>query len=222
MIQGLPPADAFPGRLNKQSIGVPFEWGPQYSQRVWDSVAQVVETGIVPAVVDKFRAALDAWFRENLPLPDGTMRPDVRFLYTNGRILLRRRGYVIPPHRDPKWGFLTCLLYLPRPSDSEKWGTQLYSVTDDVEASNVRPHWIRPEQCRLERDIPFRRNSMLVMMNFMGAHGAFIPEDAEPADLERYAYQFRISPSAQDIDELMRDMPDERRAMWTGKAVDYA
>ena len=52
----------------------------------------------------------------------------------DGRILLRRPGYVIEPHRDPGWGFLTCLAYLARPGDNKEWGTQLYRVREDAKA----------------------------------------------------------------------------------------
>jgi len=50
------------------------------------------------------------------------------------RIFLRGAGYSLKPHRDPKWGFLTCILYLARPDDKEEWGTQIYSVDEDIEA----------------------------------------------------------------------------------------
>ena len=69
----------------------------------------------------------------------------------------------------------------------------------DHDAVGVAPHWIDPEQCRLVVDVPYRPNTMLVMLNSGGAHGANIPGDAEPADLCRYIYQFRIGPSTPTI-----------------------
>jgi hypothetical protein len=141
---------------------------------------------------------------------------------TDGRILLRGRGYVIPPHRDPKWGFLTCLVYLARSGDDPSWGTQLYSVEGDCEAASVAPHWIRPEQCRLVKDVLFRPNTALVFLNSRGAHGARIPADAEPPDLQRYIYQFRIGPTAESIRRLVALLPNDRRPLWSGKVADYA
>jgi hypothetical protein len=41
--------------------------------------------------------------------------------------------------------------------------------------------------------VPFRANTAVSFLNYGGAHGADIPKDA-PADLERYAYQFYVSP----------------------------
>jgi hypothetical protein len=146
----------------------------------------------------------------------------VRMQSTDGRILLRRRGYMIPPHRDPKWGFVTCLLYLARPGDSQSWGTQLYAVDEDTEAASVSPHWIRAERCRLMKDVPFRANTALVFLNSRGAHGARIPASAEPATLERYIYQFRIGPTADSIRRLVAMLPAERREQWSGKVADYA
>lgn len=139
-----------------------------------------------------------------------------------GRLLLRRRGYQIPPHRDPKWAVITFLLYLPRPGDNDQWGTQLYTVAGDDEARGVRPHWIGDAPCTLAVDVPFRPNRLLVFVNSVGAHGAHIPEDAEPADLERYAYQVRIGPNSRSIADLVARLPEDRKALWAGEATaDY-
>ena len=43
---------------------------------------------------------------------------------------------------------------------------------------------------------------------------------AEPADLERYAYQFRIGPTRDAIRALMDLLPAERRPFWAGKIAD--
>jgi hypothetical protein len=95
-------------------------------------------------------------------------------------------------------------------------------VDGDTEAVNVAPHWIRAEHCRLAKEIPFRPNTALAFMNSRGAHGARIPADAEPPDLERYIYQFRIGPSSDSIRRLQAMLSKDRREMWSGKAVDYA
>ena len=42
--------------------------------------------------------------------------------------MLRRPGYKLTPHLDPKRATMTVLLYLARPGDSEQFGTSLYSV----------------------------------------------------------------------------------------------
>ena len=140
---------------------------------------------------------------------------------SDGRILLRRPGYYIPPHRDPKWGFLTCLMYLARPGDSERWGTQLHRVAGDEEARGAQPHWIDEQRCEPVEHVAFRRNRALVFLNSVGAHSARIPGDADPPTLERYAYQFRIGASAGAIRTLVQGLPADRRAAWAGKAATY-
>lgn len=66
-----------------------------------------------------------------------------------------------------------------------------------------------------------RPNSALIFLNSKGAHGASIPDDAEPADLQRYAYQFRIGPTRAGMEELMAALPAERAAAWSGKPASY-
>lgn len=224
VVRGIPPVELFDGAENKQRIVVPFEMAPALSRRVWSFLLHdVVDAAVGPALLRKLREPLTEWVTETWPeLAGQPIESVVRMQSTDGRILLRRRGYVIPPHRDPKWGFVTCLLYLARPGDSQSWGTQLYAVDDDAEAASVAPHWIRAERCRLVKDVPFRANSALVFLNSRGAHGAQIPASAEPPTLERYIYQFRIGPTAESIRRLVALLPAERRERWAGKVADYA
>jgi hypothetical protein len=224
VLRGIPPVEMFDGARNKQRIVVPFEMAPAFSRRVWGFLLHsVVDEIIGPALIRKFRQPLDEWLQATWPeLAGQSLESLVRLQSTDGRILLRGQGYLIPPHRDPKWGFVTCLLYLARPGDSPAWGTELYHVDGDTEAVNVAPHWISAEHCRLAKEIPFRPNTALAFMNSRGAHGARIPADAQPPDLERYIYQFRIGPSSESIRKLQALLPQDRREMWSGKAVDYA
>ena len=222
LIRGIPPAEMFAGKpVNKQRVVVPFDMAPAYSRRVWGFlVSEVLDRVVARLVVDKFRAPLDAWLHRDWPASGDSPSARLRVQTTDGRILLRTRGYHIPPHRDPKWGFITCLLYLAREGDSERWGTQLFSVDDDDEAADISPHWISPDRCRLHSEIPFQRNSMLIFLNSHGAHGATIPPDARPEGLERYVYQFRIGPNPESIRALMRELPADRRSVWAGKVSD--
>ncbi len=219
LIAGLPPVELFADRpINKQQLTVPFERAPQYSERVWEHMSRyVADQVIAPPVADKFRALLERWLHEVLPEGHKAALDGLELSCSDGRILLRRRGYRIAPHRDPKWGFITCLLYLARPGDDERWGTQLYAVDHDAEARDASPHWIEETQCRLVRDVTFLPNRALIFLNSRGAHGAIIPEDAKPEDLERYAYQFRVGAERRSIDRLLSGLSPEHRAPWTGK-----
>lgn len=224
LLLGIPPVELFGDKpFNKQQLKVPFPMAPSYSREIWNFfVFRVAPRILQPLLVDKFRRPLEEWITANWPaLAHDPFGPPMEFNTADGRILLRGRGYRIPPHRDPKWGFLTCLLYLAREQDSESWGTQLFHVDEDLPARGAAPHWIRPEQCRLAANVPFRRNSMLVFLNSTGAHGAQIPDDAEPADLQRYIYQCRIGPSPAATRALMASLPEEQVAMWAGKIADY-
>ena len=220
LLRGLPPLELFADRpTNKQQLQVPFRLAPAYSRCVWRHLTSVVVPDwFVPAVIAKFRKPLDDWLRLNWP----AVPPEsVEFQSSDGRILLRRRGYRIAPHRDPKWGFLTCILYLARRDDSESWGTQLYLVEGDEEARGAAPHWIDPTRCRQVGDIAFRPNRILAFLNSVGAHGAYIPDEAEPPELERYIFQFRVAPTVESMGMLKATLSEERRPFWAGKAADY-
>jgi hypothetical protein len=221
LLRGLPPVELFPSKADgKQQLAVPFSLAPIYSQRVWTYLAdEVIPTLIAPHLIEKFRAPIDQWILRNWPDVDPR---SVELRGSGGRIMLRRRGYRIRPHRDPKWSFITCILYLARRGDDETWGTQLYAVDGDEEAKDAAPFWISDSRCRLVEDVRFRPNRLLVFLNSGGAHGAHIPEDAQPEDLERYIYQFRIGPSIEAVSMLKSKLPEERQPLWSGKSlVDY-
>jgi hypothetical protein len=221
LVTGIPPIELFEHKpLGKQHLDVPFAMAPLYSRKVWlHMCSELVPKVIIPAIISKFRPHIDAWIATNWP---GLDPESVELHGSGGRIMLRRRGYRIRPHRDPKWSFITCILQLARPGDSETWGTQILAVDDDREAKSAAPYWIDEKQCRLVEDVAFRRNRLLVFLNSVGAHSAHIPADAQPATLERYIYQFRVAPPVNAVARLKSLLPEERRPLWTGKALtDY-
>ena len=221
LLRGIPPVELFANKpAGKQHMDVPFSLAPTYSQRAWAYMAnELVPDTIAPRLIDKFRAVIDEWIALNWP----DLAPSsVKLHGSGGRIMYRRRGYRIRPHRDPKWSFITCILYLARPGDNEAFGTQLYAVEGDREADTAAPFWIDDKQCRLVRDVENTPNRLLVFLNSVGAHGASIPADAEPADLERYIYQFRVGPTLDSVAMLKSRLPEERQRLWAGKSlVDY-
>ena len=221
LLAGIPPVELFESKpMGKQHLDVPFSLAPLYSQRIWRFMAnELIPHVITPAIVAKFRAEIDDWIRRNWPdLPPES----IELRGSGGRIMYRRRGYRILPHRDPKWSFITCILYLARPGDDETWGTQVYAVDNDKEAKSAAPYWIDEKNCRLVEDVGFLPNRLLVFLNSEGAHGAFIPPDAQPADLQRYIYQFRLGPTLDWIAKLKSMLPEDRQGLWAGKAlVDY-
>jgi hypothetical protein len=221
LLTGIPPVELFEHKpIGKQHLDLPFDLAPLYSRRVWRYMcAEMVPKVISTALVAKFRPHIDDWIRRNWPDIDPQ---SVELHGSGGRIMFRRRGYRIRPHRDPKWSFITCILYLARPGDSETWGTQMYAVDEDQEAKNAAPYWIDEKQCRLVEDVGFRPNRLLVFLNSTGAHGAHIPAESQPEMLQRYIYQFRVGPTVDAIAKLRSMLPEERQPLWAGKAlVDY-
>jgi hypothetical protein len=221
LLMGIPPTVMFERKpAGKQHMDVPFPMAPLFSRRIWRFMATEILPNVVgPAVLAKFRSPIDEWIRINWP----TLDPESVELRVNaGRVMFRRRGYRIRPHRDPKWGFLTCILYLARPGDDASWGTQMYAVDDDQEADSAAPYWIDETRCRLVEDVRFLPNRLFVFLNSTGAHGAHIPADAQPPDLERFIYQFRIGPNVEAAAKLKSMLPEDRRELWAGKALtDY-
>ena len=219
LLRGIPPGELFGDRTrNKEHVNVPLTVAPAYSRRVWNFLVYELQHHLQPLIVRLFREPMGEWIASEWPvLAADPFAPPMELSTADGRIMRRSRGYYISPHRDPKWGFLTGILYLARPQDSQRWGTQLFAVDEDGDAIGAAPHWIDAERCRLVVDVPYRPNTMLVMLNSGGAHGANIPKDAEPADLQRYIYQFRIGPGGTAIPKLTALLPEHRRALWAGK-----
>jgi hypothetical protein len=222
MVAALPAAVFFADRENRrQQLPVPFPLAPAFSQAVWRIVAQDIVGGVLSdALNQKFRPEVRRYIGTFCPAFRDDAALDLHA--SDGRVLLRRPGYVIDPHRDPKWGFITGLIYLARDGDNEAYGTQLYRVRDDGEAPNANPFYVPPSQCELVKAVPYKPNTLLAFVNSTGAHGASIPADAKPRNLERYVYQFRLGPDSRAIKQLLALMPEDRRAVWAGTKTEKA
>ena len=203
----------------KQNLVFPIAFGPTLPSMVWNFVdAMIARRGIQPAVLDKFHEPLQRHY-ETVFGPEFRARANaLPHLSSGGRLMLRRPGYHLAPHRDPKRSMLTCLLYLARHGDDEAHGTQLFRVADDREASCKQTYYPGADGggCELGTTVPFRPNTMLVLLNSRGAHGATIPADAGDG-LERYSYQFYVAPENAALGTLIRELPSDRRTMWQNK-----
>lgn len=220
LIEAIPPIPFFTDTdPAKQDLPIPMAFGPSFHTRAWAFVDEAIgRRSIRPAVMARFHAELQTYYdtifgpgmRERAnQLPQST---------SGGRLMLRRPGYHLSPHRDPKRSLITCLMYLARPGDDEAHGTQLFSVVNDSEAHYKQTYYPEREghHCELARRVPFTPNSMLAFVNSRGAHGAHIPADA-PLSLERYSYQFYIAPDNEALGTLIRSLPKDRRAMWQNR-----
>ena len=220
LLRAIPPVEFFEDLDPiKRNLSFPMEFGPTLSATVWQYVDSVIARQVIrPAVLEKFREPLDRHLTSMFGTDFLERARSMSQASSGGRLMLRRPGYHLGPHRDPKRAMLTCLMYLARPGDSEQYGTQIFRVIGDEEAGFKQTYY--PEErgatCELVKVVPFRPNSMLVMLNSRGAHGATIPSDA-PADLERYAYQFYIAPRNEELAALIKSLPTPQRRMWRSK-----
>ena len=221
LIRAIPPSEFFNDRDRiKQNLGFPIEFGPQLSAVAWGYMDDVIARRIIrPAVLKKFHEPLQQHFASVFGTAFVERANALPQSIHGGRLMLRRPGYQLGPHRDPKRAMLTCLMYLARDGDSEAYGTQIFRVHDDEEADYKQTYY--PEEkgrrCELVKVVPFKPNTMLVSLNSHGAHGATIPMDAPP-DLERYTYQFYVAPQNEELAALIKSLPPAQRAMWRNKA----
>ena len=159
---------------------------------------------MVPALVRRFEPHIrDFYVREYGPerAPAFAALPHEA---TGGRLMLRRPGYHLDPHLDPKRVVFTCLLYFARPGDSEAFGTAFYRMngTPNIDRTSTFYPQTQGIRCDPVKVVPFRPNTAVAFLNWGGAHGADIPKDA-PKDTERYSYQFYVSPEPSALAALV-------------------
>lgn len=219
-VAAIPPQIFFSERdPTKQDLRIPFDFGPVVSTRVWDFVdTSVARDAIRPIVLQKFAGPLEQHYDVIFGRQYRERAQALPQAVSGGRLMLRRAGYHLDPHRDPKRTLLTCLLYLARPHDSEAYGTQIFRVEGDHEPTYTQTYY--PGRygatCTLLKIVPFRPNTALIFLNSGGAHGADIPATVS-RKVERYAFQFYVGPDYEGLDPLISDLPPERRALWRSR-----
>ena len=200
----------------RDEMPVPFTMAPAYSRAVWELFHEAIERALLPAVIAAFRPALDDFVRTSWPTLGSWEQSGITLRAANPRLMLRRRGYLIKPHRDPRWAFLVALFYAAPRGAPHTYGTQLYRLVRERDEAHTSPLWLAPEECQLARDVPGIGNSALMFLNSTGAHGASVPDDA-PADFLRYVYQARFSPDTatkKRLIDLLTTEEGERRDRW--------
>ena len=195
----------------RDEMPVPFVMAPAFSREVWDVFHDAVENALLPAVIAAFRPALDDFVRSSWPSLGSWEQSGITLRAANPRLMLRRRGYLIKPHRDPRWAFLVALFYAAPRNAAHTYGTQLYRLVHERDEAHTSPLWLKPEECVLARDVPGIGNSALMFLNSTGAHGASVPDDAPP-DFLRYVYQARFSPDAPTKARLLEMLTGEGAA----------
>jgi hypothetical protein len=197
----------------RDEMMVPFTFAPSYSRLVWCLFQEAIEEAMLPAILEAFRPALDDFIRTSWPSLRSWPESGITLRAANSRLMLRRPGYVIKPHRDPRWSFLTALLYLAPREAPKAFGTQLYRLRVERDHVSSSPFWPDPDECELVRDVPGVGNTALVFLNSTGAHGASVPKNV-PADFLRYLYQVRFSPDAASKARLVELLEEDARQRW--------
>jgi hypothetical protein len=222
LVDAVPPEEFFEGKehLDLRGIGKPTTVVPLFSRIIWCSLrSDVIDCALAPALAERLRpfardllrhSVGEEFVEETLALP----------LHPHGlRLMLRRRGWTLRPHCDPRDQFISTLLYLAPPGEGDTYGTQLFRVLKD----NFVPGWANtyyPEDegvvCELAKTMPYRGNLCLSFLNLGGgAHGASVPEDAQPPDLRRLAFQFYMGPDREQLDPIISRLPPDLQLAWT-------
>ena len=222
LIAAIPPPLFFEHMaVNQQDLKIPFKFTPRYEREVWQAFQdRIVMNALAPALTDKFQNELDLLVHTNWPGEfDSMADAGISLDLVAGRVMRRRPGYQIKPHRDPRWSFLTCILYLTKRDDPQLYGTQLCRLQQEQESTSRSPLWIDERKVEVVREVPGRPNSAVAFLNSTGAHRAAIPADAPP-ETDRYIYQVRFGPKRSVQDALIARLPPETAQRWIQKSQD--
>ena len=194
LLSAIPPPLFFEHlNVTRQDLKVPFEFAPRYHWEIWHAFQKhVFMKELVPALTDKFQDDLDLLVRTQWPgIADSMADAGISLHPAAARVMRRRPGYEIKPHRDPHWTFLTCILYLTKRDDRQLYGTQLCRLQHEQEFPTHSPFWVPEDDVEVVREVPGRPNSAVVFLNSTGAHRASIPADAPP-ETDRYIHQVQL------------------------------
>lgn len=188
---------------------------PRLARLAWGFFDQEIVAGIVtPLLLQRFGDAVARHYGGGELTDFGHQAAAIGHRSFAGRIQLRRPGYELKPHLDPKRVAVTGLFYFARPGDSADYGTQLFAVDRPFVQSEMKTFF--PEQhglrCTLARTVPYRANTLFAFVNSAAAHGATLPLDASLK--ERYAYQFYVKPDDGELKRLLRGLPEAARTDW--------
>ena len=187
---------------------------PMVSRLLWQAFdRELVDGAMKDALLCLFAPVLRDHYARILG-DEGAAEAAAAPMSARGRLMRRTPGYHLEPHLDPKRVLITGILYFARPQDSEDYGTSLFRIDREFNASYMKTFYPREHglECTLAKTVKFRRNRLFAFINSGAAHGATIPADATQAD--RYAFQFYIKPHGPTLQRLIRNAPADRREQW--------
>lgn len=183
------------GQAGRQNWTIGEDLGPLRTEAAWRFMDDVVASRVMtPVLAGVFEDYLQTQMSARSAVKAKAGKAPAAYDRSGGRLMLRRPGYTFEPHLDPRRALLTALFYFGSPQDSHEHGTKLFRSNATVPEKHAGVYYPLREgaSCDLAKTVPSRPNSMLVFASRIGLHGADIPPDAQPATLERYAYQFYI------------------------------
>jgi hypothetical protein len=220
LLAAIPPAEAFIVKDRTKAdyrTRRPRTAVPDLAAATWSYLDEdLIPRTMVPAIAARFRRYIDKYYRELLGDEIGAAVATLPLEATDARLMLRRPGYHLDPHLDPKRVLLTGLLYFPRPGDSEEHGTSFYRVDGQVVRDHATTYYpvAAGHRCELVRSVPFRPNTAVVFFN-TAAHGADLPATL-PKGVERYALQFYVGPPVGGLRDMLRRLPESEQRAWQG------
>jgi hypothetical protein len=198
LLDGIPPRVFFPQKGDaKQNLKLSqIDIAPEWTMKTLSFLETVlIPRMVVPALIKKFEPHLREFYVREYGPERGPLCAALPHEATGGRLMLRRPGYHLDPHLDPRRVVVTMLMYFARRGDSETFGTSFFRINGvpTLDRANTFYPGRQGLTCDLVKTVPFRPNTAVAFLNAGAAHGADIPRDA-PKDTERYAYQFYVSP----------------------------
>ena len=180
LLEAIPRDEFFPDKdpikqnLKMQQLDV----APAWTRRALTYLeSTIIGTLLAPAVIVRMRPYLEGMYRDEFGPTLGPLVAALPHAPTAGRLMLRRPGYKLEPHLDPKRVAITCLIYFARPGDNARYGTELFALDrlPILTESNTFYPKEHGYKCRLVKAVPFEPNTALVFLNRGGAHAAEIP-----------------------------------------------
>jgi hypothetical protein len=219
LVGNMPSPDCFPlDDPVKRNWKPQSDLAPPEARRLWRYLDAEITAMLIPLLLNKFSDAIGPHYQRIFGEDFADDAARLPMIASKGRLMLRRPGYRLRPHCDPKDVTITVLLYFPKEGMSDSFGTQLFETDNKNFVASFRNTYF-PEsdggiRCTLAKTVPFRRNSMLAFLNSGGAHGAEIPINGTSPDLERYSYQVYIRPDASALEALIERLPVDRQLPW--------
>lgn len=186
---------------------------PDFTATMWALMEQEVIAGVlVPGLMARFRPYIETLYAGRYG-ERGASIAALRHEATAGRLMLRRPGYHLDPHVDPRRVIVTCLIYLANDGDNTSFGTQFFALNAVPSIEGTKTYYPGEHgfTSTLVKTVDFTPNTAVAFLNAgAAAHGATIPADA-PADTKRYAYQFYVSPDPEGLAAITGESTDEAR-----------